>query len=77
MIRSCYNGENNDRSDDSDSSSGERESKENSNLATMTPAEKKSEDNVDDPPASVSSRVSESCKKNYALKLLFFLRGYC
>lgn len=63
VIRSCYNGENNDRSDDSDSSSGERESKENSNLATMTPAEKKSEDNVDDPPASVSSRVSESCKK--------------
>lgn len=56
VIRSCYNGENNDRNDDSDSSNGERESKENSNLATMTPAEKKSEENADDPPASVSSR---------------------
>ncbi|XP_057787079.1 probable zinc metalloprotease EGY1, chloroplastic [Salvia miltiorrhiza] len=58
VIRSCYNGESN-KSDDSSSSSssnGERESNENSNLATMTPAEKKSEDNADDPPASASSR---------------------
>ncbi|KAH6820823.1 Peptidase M50 family protein [Perilla frutescens var. hirtella] len=62
VIRYCYNGEN-DRSDDTSTSSGgdggERESKENSNLATMAPAEKKSEDNADDPPASESPRASE------------------
>lgn len=59
VIRSCYNDEkNNSSNDDSDSNNGERERKENSSLATMTPAEKKSEDNADNPPASVSSRVS-------------------
>ncbi|KAK4415358.1 putative zinc metalloprotease EGY1, chloroplastic [Sesamum alatum] len=61
VIRSCYNGENNRNGDSSSSSSGgsstgERESKEKSNLATMTPAEKNSDDNGDDSPASVSSR---------------------
>ncbi|KAG6427878.1 hypothetical protein SASPL_112125 [Salvia splendens] len=58
VIRSCYNGESNQSSDDSTSSSsnGERESNDSSNLATMTPAENDSEDNVDDPPASASSR---------------------
>lgn len=59
VIRSCYNGENNRSESDDSTSTGEKESKENSNLATMMPAEKKSEDNADDPPASISSRVSE------------------
>ncbi|KAK6159048.1 hypothetical protein DH2020_006362 [Rehmannia glutinosa] len=54
VIRSCYNGEDN-RNDDR-RSTGERESKENSNLATMAPAEEKSDDNADDSSASISSR---------------------
>lgn len=63
VIRSCYNGDSN-QSDDSTSSSsnGERESNDSSNLATMAPAEKESEDSVDDPPASASSRVSQFFK---------------
>lgn len=64
VIRYCYNGESNksDDSSSSSSSSGERESNENSNLATMTPAEKDSEDNADDAPASASPRVSKFFK---------------
>ncbi|KAL0359752.1 UNVERIFIED_CONTAM: putative zinc metalloprotease EGY1, chloroplastic [Sesamum angustifolium] len=61
VIRSCYKGEDNRNGDSSSSSgggssTGEREGKEKSNLATMTPAEKKSDDNGDDSPASMSSR---------------------
>ncbi|KAK4404618.1 putative zinc metalloprotease EGY1, chloroplastic [Sesamum angolense] len=62
VIRSCYKGEDNRNGDSGSgsggggSSTGEREGKEKSNLATMTPAEKKSDDNGDDSPASMSSR---------------------
>ncbi|KAL0383301.1 UNVERIFIED_CONTAM: putative zinc metalloprotease EGY1, chloroplastic [Sesamum calycinum] len=61
VIRSCYKGEDNRNGDSSSSggggsSTGVREGKEKSNLATMTPAEKKSDDNGDDSPASMSSR---------------------
>ncbi|GER51997.1 ethylene-dependent gravitropism-deficient andyellow-green 1 [Striga asiatica] len=54
-IRSCYNGGNN-RNDGRRSNGVERESTENSNLATVAPAEKKSVDNGDEPSVSVSSR---------------------
>ncbi|KAL7097509.1 hypothetical protein ACP275_10G149600 [Erythranthe tilingii] len=56
VIRSCYNGED-DRNDDDMNSAGEIDGKENSNLATMTQAEKNSDDNADDSPASTSSRL--------------------
>ncbi|KAL6525525.1 putative zinc metalloprotease egy1, chloroplastic [Orobanche hederae] len=52
VIRSCCNGENN-RNDDRSSSTGERDGKRKSNLATTAPGEKKSDD---EPAASVSSR---------------------
>ncbi|CAA0809765.1 Probable zinc metalloprotease EGY1-chloroplastic [Striga hermonthica] len=54
-IKSCYNGGNN-RNDDRSSNGAERDSTENSNLATMATAEKNSNDNGDEPSVSVSSR---------------------
>ncbi|GFP82056.1 probable zinc metalloprotease egy1 chloroplastic [Phtheirospermum japonicum] len=51
VIRSCYNGDNG-RNDDRSSSNVERDSRENSKLATMAPAEKKSDDNADESPSS-------------------------
>lgn len=56
VIRSCYNGK--DDTEDDRNSTGDRESKENSNLATMMSAENKPDDIADDTPASTSSRVS-------------------
>lgn len=56
VIRSCYNSENK-RNDDIGVNS-DRENKDNTNLATMTSSEKKSDDGSDDSTASISSRVS-------------------
>ncbi|KAI3472423.1 hypothetical protein Pfo_029544 [Paulownia fortunei] len=55
MIRSCYKNSKNNRNDDN-GVNGQKENKDNSNLATMTSAEKKSDDNSDKSPAFIPSR---------------------
>ncbi|KAL0346052.1 UNVERIFIED_CONTAM: putative zinc metalloprotease EGY1, chloroplastic [Sesamum radiatum] len=55
VIRACYDGRKSNGNDDK-GMHGERENKENSNLATMSSSEKKSDDSSDNSPASISSR---------------------
>ncbi|XP_073145021.1 probable zinc metalloprotease EGY1, chloroplastic [Henckelia pumila] len=54
VIRSCYNSKNN--TNDDIGVNGDRENKDNTNLATMASSEKKSDDDSDDSTASISSR---------------------
>ncbi|KAK4392594.1 putative zinc metalloprotease EGY1, chloroplastic [Sesamum angolense] len=58
VIRACYDGRKSNGNDDK-GMHGERENKENSNLATMASSEKKSDDSSDSSPASISSGVQE------------------